>query len=121
GDWRLACVITEDSVHGTDAQYGQANYYSGNQSLIGLNGVDWMNLPAKVPASQMVYDHVARAIAPGFDGYQNSFPASVNANDQHTVNFWFQLEEGFDIDKMHIVSMLIKPGGQIDNGGTATV
>lgn len=121
GDWRLACVITEDSVHGTDSQYGQANYYSGSSSLIGLDGTDWMNLPSKVPASQMVYDHVARAIAPGFNGYQNSFPASVNANDQHTVNFWFQLEEGFDIDKMHIVSMLIKPGGSIDNGGTATV
>ncbi|MGB1311865.1 MAG: GmrSD restriction endonuclease domain-containing protein, partial [Leucothrix sp.] len=71
GDWRLACVITEDSVHGTDAQYGQVNYYSGSQSLIGLDGIDWMNLPSTVPASQMVYDHVARAIAPGFDGYKN--------------------------------------------------
>ncbi|WP_417612901.1 T9SS type A sorting domain-containing protein [Owenweeksia hongkongensis] len=121
GDWRLACAITEDSVHGTESGYGQSNYYSGSQSLVGLNGVDWQNLPSKVPASQMVYDHVARAIAPSFAGYQNSFPASVNANDQHTVNFWFQLEAEFDIDKMHIISMLIKPGGTIDNGGVASV
>lgn len=120
GDWRLACVITEDSVTGTASGYGQANYYSNSSSLIDRNGIDWQNLPNPVPASQMVYDHVARAISPSFEGYQNSFPATVNANDQHTVNFWIPINAEWDMDKMHIVSMLIKPNGEIDNGGEAT-
>lgn len=121
GNWKLACVLTEDSVTGTASGYAQANFYSNSQSLIGVDGVDWMNLPARVPASQMVYDHVARAISPGFNGQPNSFPSTVNANDQHTLNFWFTLDGEWDVDKMHIVAMLISPTGAIDNGGAATV
>ena len=51
-------------------QYNQSNSYSGGASgsLIDVDGTDWANLPPIVPAAQMIYRHVARGIAPSFDG-----------------------------------------------------
>jgi hypothetical protein len=59
GSFKVACVLTEDGVTGTGAGYNQANAYAG-----GNNGVmgGFEALPSPVPAAQMVYDHVARAI-----------------------------------------------------------
>jgi thiol-disulfide isomerase/thioredoxin len=121
GDWRIVAVLTEDSVHGTAAGYAQANYYSNFQDLIGYNGENWRNLPAPVPASQMIYNHVARAIAPSFNGAPNDFPTSIGANTLHAVNFSFTLDPNWDMKKMHVVTMLVKPNGHIDNGNATTL
>ena len=69
----------------------------------------------------MVYDHVARAIAPSFNGYTNSFPATVNSGEQHTINFSFVLPTSWDENQIHIVGLLIDPQGRIDNAGKATI
>jgi hypothetical protein len=74
-----------------------------------------------VPAAQMIYDHVARAIAPSFAGYSNSFPASVAPGDQHTINFSFVLPATWDENSIHIIGMIIAPDGRIDNAGKATI
>jgi thiol-disulfide isomerase/thioredoxin len=121
-NWKMACVIVEDSVRGTTSGYNQANYYSGgsNGDLIGPDGTNWANLPSSVPASQMVYNHVARAVSPSFNGY-NGLPANILVGDSITVNFVFNLSSSWDASKMHIVGMLIKPDGSIDNGSTSTI
>ncbi len=121
--WKLACVLTEDSVTGTASNYGQTNYYAGggNGDLFAPDGTNWATLPATVPASQMMYHHVGRAISPSFTGEPKSFPAVVNANDVHTLNFWFPIDPSWNIENMHIAGMLIKPNGQIDNGSGTTV
>jgi len=116
-NYKLACVITEDDVTGTTG-YAQSNAYAG-----GANGVmgGYELLPNPVPAAQMVYNHVARGIQPSFNGYANSFPATVNSGEMHTVNFLFILPAGWDETQMHIIGMLIDPTGRIDNAGKATI
>ncbi len=122
-NWKLACVVVEDSVTGTTSAYNQSNSYSGGGSgdLIMPDGTNWANLPSSVPASQMVYNHVARAISPSFEGYNNSFPANVAIGDLHTVNFTFNLDPTWDTSKVHIVGMLLKPDGSIDNGSSTSI
>ncbi|MFC2111622.1 Omp28-related outer membrane protein, partial [Bacteroidota bacterium] len=122
-NWKMACVLVEDSVTGTGSGYNQTNSYAGglNGPMIGPNGVNWANLPSSVPASQMVYNHVARAISPSFAGYANGFPATVTVGSTHTINFSFHLSTNWDTANMHIVGMLIKPNGRIDNGSTSTI
>lgn len=117
GNYRLACVLTEDGVTGTGSQYAQSNAYAG-----GGNGVmgGFELLPNPVPASQMVYDHVARIILPSFDGQVNSFPSSVAAGEVHTLNFEITLDPTWDLSEIHIIGLLIDPTGKIDNAGTAT-
>lgn len=117
-NYKIACVLTEDDVTGTGAGWSQANSYAG-----GGNGVmgGYELLPNPVPAAQMVYDHVARHIAPSFGGFTGSFPATVNVGEIHTVNFSFVLPAGWDENEMHIIGMLIAPNGRIDNAGKATI
>lgn len=117
-NYKLACVITEDGVTGTGSGYDQANAYAG-----GGNGVmgGFELLPSPVPASQMVYDHVARDIEPSFDGDPNSFPATVNAGEQHSVTFTFTLDAAWNEANIHIIGMLIAPNGTIDNAGKSMI
>lgn len=116
-NYKIACVITEDGVTGTTG-YAQSNAYAG-----GGNGVmgGYELLPNPVPASQMVYDHVARAIQPSFGGFANSFPATVAAGEVHVVNFLFILPVGWDENNLHIIGMMIAPNGRIDNADKATI
>jgi hypothetical protein len=117
-NYKLACVLTEDDVTGTGAGWSQSNAYAG-----GGNGAmgGFESLPNPVPAAQMVYNHVARAILPSFNGFANSFPATVNSGESHTVNFLFILPAGWDENNIHIIGMLIDPNGGIDNAGKATI
>ena len=118
GSYKVACALTEDGVTGTGAGYNQANAYAG-----GNNGVmgGFENLPSSVPAAQMVYDHVARAIAPSFTGQTGVIAASTAVGDTYTANFSFTLPANWDETQMHIVGMLIDPQGKIDNAGYTTI
>lgn len=84
GDFRLAMVITEDSVTGSGSTYAQTNYYSG-----GANGEmgGYENLPQSVPANQMHYDFVAREIVGGFKGQTGSLPAVIATGASANYNF----------------------------------
>jgi hypothetical protein len=117
-NFKLACVLTEDGVTGTTSGYNQANSYAG-----GSNGVmgGYELLPSPVPAAQMVYDHVARAIQPYFDGDNTVFPATVNAGETHSATYTFTLPAEWDENNIHIIGMLIEPGGRVDNAAVSTI
>ncbi len=122
GAYKIACVLVEDGVTGTGSGYAQSNAYAGGGSgpLSGGGIADWTTAGSPVPASQMVYDHVARALCPSFAGHAG-FPGSMAASDQHVFNFQFTLDPSWDDHNMHIVGLLIDPSGRIDNGSTSNV
>ena len=120
GNYKLACVLVEDSVTGTTPQYYQSNSYSGGSSLIDVDGSDWANKPSSVPASQMVYRHVARGIAPNFNGSPLA-NTSYNSGDTETLCFEFTLDPSWDLSKIHIVGMLIDNGNMIDNASSSSI
>ncbi len=117
-NYKLACVLTEDGVTGTGSGYNQANAYAG-----GGNGVmgGFELLPSPVPAAQMVYDHVARAIVPSFAGDATSFPATVTAGDVHSKTYTFTLDNTWDEYNIHIIGLLIDPTGKIDNASKSGI
>ncbi len=100
GDLRFNCVIVEDDVRGTASGYAQVNYYSG-----GANGAmgNYHNLPSPVPAAQMVYDHVARAILGGWAGTESSIPATVTTNSVHTYNYQYAVPANVDAGYLHVI------------------
>jgi hypothetical protein len=83
-NFRFAAILIEDDVTGTTSGYAQVNYYAG-----GGNGPmgGYESLPATVPASQMVYDHVGRALLGGYNGQEGSIPTTIT--DGQTVNHTF--------------------------------
>lgn len=118
GNWKVACVLTEDGVTGTSSGYAQSNYYAGGGS--GEMG-GYEVLPGTVPASQMVYDHVARSIVPSFAGEAGLLPSNISAGEEHTVCFTYTIPAEWNVDNMHIVGMLINSSGKIDNGSYSTI
>jgi len=122
GNYKLACILVEDSVTGTTPQYYQSNSYSGGGAgpLIDVDGSDWANKPSSVPASQMVYRHVARGIAPSFNG--TPLPnTSYNNGDSETICFEFNVDQLWNQSKMHIVGMFIDDNNGIDNASESTI
>ncbi|MFT4534578.1 MAG: hypothetical protein ACJA1A_003612 [Saprospiraceae bacterium] len=113
---KVNVAITEDGVSGTGTGWAQVNYYSGGADLIGVDGVNWADLPDPVPAADMVYDHVARAILAPYTGLENSFTEDMAVDDEKIFNFFYTVPADFNIDNIHIVSMLINPNGTINTG-----
>ena len=120
GNYKLACIIVEDSVTGTTPQYYQANSYSGGSSLIDVDGTDWNTLGSSVSASQMIYRHVGRSIAPSFTGELLS-STSYMQGDNETICFEFTLDSLWDQSQIHIVGMLLDNGNLIDNGSSTDI
>lgn len=103
GNYRLACVYTEDNVTGTGngtntvtGDYDQVNYYSNAWNVANgytppgpLSGAghDWAASANPVPATTMEYDFVARVIQGGFNGQASSLPPAMTANGVYTYTF----------------------------------
>lgn len=120
GNYQISVVITEDGVTGTGNDYAQANNYAGGgQGMMG----GYENLPNPVPASQMVYDHVARLQLGGFDGDAGSFPTTANNNDKPTFQYTGTASTNWDFNKLHAVALLLDMdnGGQIVNAASVPV
>jgi len=103
GNYQIAVIFTQDSVKGTGSTYGQVNAYSG-----GGNGPmgGFEDLPGTVPAAQIQYDHVARAITGSFSGTVGSVPASNPAGSEHIFTNTYTVPATYNIAKMHAISVL---------------
>lgn len=118
GNYRLACVLTEDDVTGTASGYNQTNYYAGGGSGV-MGGYE--TLPSSVPAAQMHYDHVARAINPSFTGIPNAYGTSATVGQVFTHTFTFTLAATWDASQINIVGMFIDSNGKIDNASSSKI
>ncbi len=118
GDYKIACVLTQDSVRGTGSGWSQSNAYAG-----GLNGAmgGYEALPNPVPASRMRYDHVARIITPSFTGHPNAFASATNAGDSVTYTFTYTLPTTWLDRKMNIIGIMFKPDGTIENASLSNI
>lgn len=94
-------ALVEDGVKGTSSGYNQANYYSGG-SLGPMGGYE--KLPNPVPAAQMTYNHVARALFGGFNGLSGSIKSPWLANKTATYEYsGYIIPEEFNIANCHVV------------------
>lgn len=114
GDFRMAVIITEDNVTGTGSGYAQVNQYSG-----GANGPmgGYENLPNPVPASDMVYQDVSRALLGGYYGMEGSIGSSIAEGNSKTATFTYNLPTGADpSDFLAALVVLDDETGVILNG-----
>ncbi|MGV9002981.1 Omp28-related outer membrane protein [Flavobacterium sp.] len=117
GNLRLGVIITEDNVTGTATGYKQTNYYAGNNN--GAMG-GYETLPNPVPASQMVYNHVGRALLGGYQGQANSVPSTITDGQTVTYTFNYTVPAASNINNMHAVIVLIdQETGEVLNARSA--
>jgi hypothetical protein len=116
---RFSAIITENHVTGAHSavqlsNYDQVNYYAANAN--GPMG-GFESLPNPVPAAQMIYNFVARAILGGYFGAEGSISPVLEANDDFTFQFTYVVPAGYNIDNMNaIVMVLDDETGEILNG-----
>lgn len=113
--FRFNCIITEDGVHHPeDSAYDQVNAYSGGAAGV-MGGFE--NLPSPVPAEQMVYDFVARAILGTWDGLENSIADAVGADEDFDFEFSYTVPDEYNVEEMRaIVLVQDEETGEILNG-----
>lgn len=118
GDHRFNLVVIEDGVKGTTAAYNQSNAYAG-----GANGVmgGYELLPNPVPASRMVYNHVARAIMDGYEGIQGNLPDDIPANTSYIREYSYTLPATYNFNNIKLVAMMLDPNGEIINANELSI
>lgn len=122
-DFRLAVVLTEDSVHHPGVNgYGQTNaynFYNGDASDVPMASTSVVfNAHGPVVGSEfMHFRHVARAILPSYAGDPQSLPASVQADGEYEYVFPNHfISEDYDETKMRVIALLIDgQSGEIVN------
>ena len=112
GDYKIVLIVREDNVTGTAAGYRQANNYSG-----GGNGEmgGYELLPRLVPADQMVYNEVSRALLTPFGGEPNSLPATMTAGETHTFSSTYTAPLDQNVNEFGIVAVVLNPDGTANN------
>jgi hypothetical protein len=108
-NYRLAVVMVEDHVTGTSSGYDQKNYYSSSSQNVALNGAghNWQNEPNPVPAANMVYDHVGRALLGGYTGQTGSVSTTITDGQTATYQFTYTVPATSVRNNMHAVVLLI--------------
>lgn len=109
GDYRLALIVTENDVNGTGTDWDQVNYYSfqsQNRPLSG-GGVDYQAAPNPIPAAEMFYDHVARAVVGTPQGDANSLPSTMMYNQTYSHSFNYTIPANSNAGKMQLVVLLL--------------
>jgi len=103
-DCRINGVVVENDVTGTTSGYNQVNYYSGG-SLGAMGGFE--SMPDPIPAADMHYDFVARALLGGWDGTAGSIPTSVVNGTPYTQSYTYTLPATYDETQIVLVGMVI--------------
>ncbi|MCZ2102653.1 MAG: Omp28-related outer membrane protein [Chitinophagales bacterium] len=117
GNYYVSLVLTEDGVKGTTSAYNQANAYAGGGSGV-MGGYEL--LPNPVPASKMVYNHVARAVSGLSRTTANSLTGSLEEGTKHVVYFSIKLDNKWNQKTMHIIPVLLR-NAVVMNANTSTI
>lgn len=102
-DLRYGVIFAEDSLWGTTSQWAQKNSYANNAygPMCGFE-----SLPSTVPASQMHYDHVARAIIDSPFGTPESIPNPVEIGQVTSYHYEYTLPASWRYEKLHVIGFL---------------
>lgn len=102
-NYSVVVAVLEDEVTGTGSGYAQVNQYAGGaQGAMG----GFENLPNPVPANQMVYQEVARALPFGFEGRSTVIPAVVKDGDTFLFSANYTLPNTFVVGNIRSVLFL---------------
>ena len=119
GDYRVNAIVVEHGVTGPSPDYDQRNSYAGGAN--GPMGI-YSSLPDPVPAGQMVYDRVARALGGGPEGDSASLPPFLGVNSSHTYQYIVSLESVGNSHNVEVIAILLDgTTGEVLNAGKGSL
>ncbi|MBS1773207.1 MAG: T9SS type A sorting domain-containing protein [Bacteroidetes bacterium] len=96
GDFRLILAITEDDVKGEGQGWDQKNGYAW-PGAVPFGGYE--NKPIVIPAKDIAYQYVVRAMLPSFDGQPN-LPQTLVHDQVYPINFSTALTLGWNRNRL---------------------
>ncbi len=106
-------ALIENEVTGETSSYDQVNVYAGG--AFGLMG-GFGTLPNPVPAAQMVYNHVARALFGTFNGIEGSIVSPLPAGTPYAYdNTGYTIPDGYVISNMRAIIAVLGSNNQVIN------
>ena len=97
--------VTSSQDPGTAAsEYNQDNYYAGG-SLGPMGGFESLANP--VPAAQMHFNYIGRAILGGYSGTAGSIPTTITDGTTYTKNYTYTVPTTQDVTQFHLVGFVI--------------
>lgn len=116
-NYKPGVIVIENGVTGTTSGYNQVNYYNSNGiDIIDYEGINWRNLANPIPAANMIYNHVGRALLGGFNGQAGVIPVNVVYNTPYSYTFNYTLPASYDELEVELVAVLINgSNGRIVN------
>ncbi|MGD0710800.1 MAG: choice-of-anchor J domain-containing protein [Bacteroidales bacterium] len=111
-NWRINGAIFEMNVNWQEdaspaadsANYQQHNYYSGGGYGV-MGGFELLSDP--VPAADMHFDFVSRALLGGYDGTASSIPASIVDGTTYTQNYTYTVPAYQNEAQMYVVGFVV--------------
>ncbi len=111
-NWNIAGAIYEMGVNwmkdpspaADSANYDQHNYYAGG-SYGAMGGFE--TKPSVIPATQISFDWVGRALCGGFTGTAGSIPATIVDGTTYTKNYTYTVPAYQDPYAMHVVGFVV--------------
>ncbi len=106
---RLALVIKEDNVSGTDDGFAQSNGFSDRTFAIDLidnEGVNWKDLSDPILPSEIVYNDVAREVIGGYDGLSASI-GNLTFGESSSFEFKYTIPSAYNADNISMVLIAI--------------
>jgi hypothetical protein len=105
GDYRLALVITQDGVTGTDTTFNQVNNFAGG--VLGPCG-GYETMPNPIPAANMVYNYVARKIYPDPEGQASLLPMNMIAGNTYGYSLTTTIDPAWQAGKLNVTVLMIR-------------
>lgn len=101
---RFGAVIAEDSLWGTTSTWAQANQYAGggNGAMCGFE-----LKPNTIPAADMHYDHVGRAILDTPYGTPGSINGPITAGSVHSYHYEYTIPDSWNYSKLHFIGLVM--------------
>lgn len=114
----IGAILLEDGITGETKDYIQDNYFR-----MGKHGPmeRFDQLPYNVPASVMVYDHVARSLLDKYEGRSEVIPANPQAGNIYSHTYTITLPEDMNEKYVRVIGYLTDKNTQtIVNAGVSS-
>ncbi len=107
--WKFNAIVSEDDVtycHTYDsALYRQVNYYA-NGVYGNMGGFE--KRPYIIPAKDMHFDDVARAILDGYSGINGTIPSAITSGNTYSKSYSYVLGDTLDPDQINLIGLVME-------------
>ncbi len=105
--FKIALFLTEDNIIGESEEFNQENNFSGAENTYNIDMTKWINLPQEIPASEVVYDKVLRAMITPYLGNMNSLASTIEKGLPYNYSIEYTIPDEFIVENLKVIALIL--------------